>query len=90
MTPIDLIDYQSLTTEMAAFFWMAIERGASILFCGGTASGKTTALNALSLFIPAQHKIITIEDTREINLPHQNWIAGTTREGFSSADNKTG
>jgi flagellar protein FlaI len=90
LTPIDLIDYQSLTPEMAAFFWMAIERGASILFCGGTASGKTTALNALSLFIPAQHKIITIEDTREINLPHQNWIAGTTREGFSSADIKTG
>jgi len=75
---------------MAAYFWMAIENGASILFCGGTASGKTTALNALSLFIPAQHKIITIEDTREINLPHKNWIAGTTREGFSASDQKTG
>ena len=91
LTPIDLIGFKSISLDMAAYFWMAIERGASILFCGGTASGKTTALNALSLFIPAQHKVISIEDTREINLPHQNWIAGTTRQGFSSSeDAKTG
>ena len=90
LTPIDLINYKSISLEMAAYFWMSIERGASILFCGGTASGKTTALNALSLFIPASHKIVTIEDTREINLPHDNWIAGTTRQGFSASDDKTG
>ena len=91
LTPIDLINFHSLSFDMAAYFWMAIENGASILFCGGTASGKTTALNALSLFIPSSHKIITIEDTREISLPHNNWIAGTTRKGFSGADEtKTG
>jgi len=91
LTPIDLIEYKSLSVEMVAYFWMAIGSGASILFCGGTASGKTTALNALSLFIPASHKIISIEDTREVSLPHKNWIAGTTRKGFSSSDeNKTG
>jgi flagellar protein FlaI len=90
LTPVDLIKYKSLSLDMAAYFWMAIEKGASILFCGGTASGKTTALNALSLFIPPQNKIVSIEDTREVNLPHQNWIAGTTREGFSASDEKTG
>jgi len=91
LTPIDLIEYKSLSVEIVAYFWMAIENGASILFCGGTASGKTTALNALSLFIPASHKIVSIEDTREVSLPHKNWIAGTTRKGFSSSDeNKTG
>lgn len=91
LTPIDLIDYKSMSTEMAAYFWMAIEDGASILFCGGTASGKTTALNALMLFIPASHKIISIEDTREVNIPHKNWIAGTTRRGFAASDeSKTG
>jgi flagellar protein FlaI len=91
LTPIDLIDTNSMSTEMAAYFWMAIEDGASILFCGGTASGKTTALNALMLFIPASHKIISIEDTREVSIPHRNWIAGTTRRGFSASDeNKTG
>jgi len=91
LTPIDLINYHSLSIEIAAYFWLAIENDSSILFCGGTASGKTSALNALSLFIPAHYKIISIEDTREVNLPHQNWIAGTTRKGFSSADqDKTG
>jgi len=90
LTPIDMIDFQSISLDMAAYFWLAIENGASILFCGGTASGKTTALNALSLFIPPMHKIITIEDTREVNLPHKNWISGTTREGFSSSEAKTG
>ncbi len=91
LTPVDLINFKSLSLDMATYFWMAIENGASVLFCGGTASGKTTALNALSLFIPSSHKIITIEDTREISLPHKNWIAGTTRQGFSSSeDTKTG
>jgi flagellar protein FlaI len=86
LTPIDLIEYKSMSSEMAAYFWMAIEDGASILFCGGTASGKTTALNALMLFIPSSHKIISIEDTREVNIPHKNWIAGTTRKGFATGD----
>ena len=91
LTPIDLINSNSMSTEMAAYFWMAIEDGASVLFSGGTASGKTTALNALMLFIPASHKIISIEDTREVSIPHRNWIAGTTRRGFSASDeNKTG
>ncbi len=90
LTPIDLLNFQSISLDMAAYFWIAIENASSVLFCGGTASGKTTALNALSLFIPSQHKIVSIEDTREVNLPHKNWIAGTTRQGFSSSDDKTG
>jgi len=86
LTPIDLIENNTMSIEMAAYFWMAIERGTNILFCGGTAAGKTTALNALSLFLPSTFKIVSIEDTREINLPHENWIAGTTRTGFSSSE----
>jgi len=91
MTPIDLIENNTMDIDMAAYFWMIIEKGTSILFCGGTASGKTTALNALSLFLPSAFKIVSIEDTREINLPHENWIAGTTRTGFASTEDfKTG
>jgi len=91
LTPIDLIENNTMSIDMAAYFWMIIEKGANILFCGGTASGKTTALNALSLFIPFTYKIVSIEDTREINLPHENWIAGTTRTGFTSSEiTKTG
>ncbi|MEM3341553.1 MAG: type II/IV secretion system ATPase subunit, partial [Thermoplasmata archaeon] len=89
-TPPDLIRFKTISLEMCAFLWLAIEYGASMLICGGTASGKTTALNALLLFVPAQAKIITIEDTREINIPHENWIAGLTRSGFGAkgADGK--
>jgi len=91
LTPIDLIANNTMSIEMAAYFWMAIEKGTNILFCGGTAAGKTTALNALSLFLPNTFKIVSIEDTREINLPHENWIAGTTRTGFTSSEiTKTG
>jgi len=86
LTPIDLIANNTMSVDMAAYFWMAIEQSSSILFCGGTATGKTTMLNALSLFLPLSYKIVSIEDTREINLPHENWIAGTTRKGFSSTE----
>ena len=88
LTPIDLIKSNTLTIDMAAYFWLAIENNTSILFCGGTASGKTTTLNALALFIPSKHKIVSIEDTREVNLPHENWIAGTTRTGFSQSEER--
>lgn len=86
LTPIDLIENNTISIDLAAYFWMAMEYGVSILFCGGTASGKTTLLNALSLFIPSNFKIVSAEDTREINLPHENWIAGTTRQGFITPD----
>jgi flagellar protein FlaI len=89
-TPIDLINTGTMSVEMAAYFWLAIENGASILFCGGTASGKTSTLNAFALFLPAAYKIFSIEDTREVMLPHENWVASTTRTGFSqSAEHKT-
>jgi flagellar protein FlaI len=86
LTPIDLIKNHTISLDMAAYFWMVIEKGTNMLFCGGTASGKTTALNAMSLFLPSTYKIVSIEDTREINLPHENWIAGTTRTGFASTE----
>jgi flagellar protein FlaI len=86
MTPIDLLNNSTMSLDLAAYFWLAIEKGCNILFCGGTASGKTTMLNALSLFVPSSYKIVSIEDTREINLPHENWIAGTTRSGFTSTE----
>jgi flagellar protein FlaI len=81
-TPIDLLKFKTLSTEMMAYLWISTEYGSSMLVCGGTASGKTTTLNAVLLFIPPQMKIISIEDTRELNLPHENWIPGLTREGF--------
>ncbi len=85
-TPTHLVEYNTISPEVAAYFWMAVENGASAILSGGTASGKTTTLNALSIFIPPQMKIVSIEDTREINLPHPNWIASITREGTAESD----
>ena len=81
-TPVDLLEFKTFSAMEIGFFWMAFQYGMSMLFVGGTASGKTTSLNALSLFLPWQHKIVSIEETRELNLPHPNWIPGCTRQGF--------
>jgi len=62
--------------------WLAFQHGINALVAGGTAAGKTSTLNALALFIPAESKIVSIEETREINLPHNNWIPGVARSGF--------
>lgn len=83
ITPIDLIRYGTCSIEMMAYYWIAIENNISALFAGGTASGKTSLMNAISLFIPRLSKVVSIEDTREIMLHHENWIAGATRKSFT-------
>lgn len=85
LTPPDLIMLGTMNSRMAAFMWLLIEAGSSMIVAGGTASGKTTTLNAVCQYIPPQKKIVSIEDTREINLNHENWIAGLTRSGFGGA-----
>ncbi|MDK2938033.1 MAG: archaeal flagellar protein FlaI [Methanolobus sp.] len=88
LTPLDLISWNTFSSEMMAYFWFCMEHGKSILFCGGTATGKTSSLNAICLFIPMNIRIVTLEDTPEINLPHKNWISTITRDGL--AVNKMG
>jgi flagellar protein FlaI len=83
LTPIDLIRFNTSSLEIMAYFWLVIENGKNAIFAGGTASGKTSMLNAVSLFIPPLTKIISIEDTRELTLHHDNWIAGVTRKSFT-------
>lgn len=82
-SPIELIEYHTFNAEELVYFWMAIENNKSLIFIGGTASGKTTSLNAVSLFIPPMAKVVSIEDTREITLYHENWIASVTREAIA-------
>jgi len=90
-TPVHLVKSKTASAEMIAYFWLGVENGESMIICGGTASGKTSTLNSLALFIPPGAKIVTMEDTREINLPHMNWIPGTTRSGVGERgpDGKT-
>ncbi|MGB4235903.1 MAG: type II/IV secretion system ATPase subunit [Methanoregulaceae archaeon] len=85
ITPTDLIEWSTFSPLSIAFLWLAVESGKSCIFAGGTASGKTTSLNAISLFIPPLAKIVTLEDTRELKLPHPNWIPSVTRTSFDTA-----
>ncbi|MFA5220938.1 MAG: ATPase, T2SS/T4P/T4SS family [Methanoregula sp.] len=85
ITPTDLIEWHTFAPLSIAYIWLAVENGKSAIFAGGTASGKTTALNAISLFIPPMSKIVSLEDTREVKLPHPNWIPSVTRDSFDTA-----
>jgi len=85
-TPIDLISWNTFSLDEMAFLWLCIENHKSLIFAGGTASGKTTSLNAVSLFIPSNSKIVSIEDTREVELPQRNWVASVTRPSFGEDD----
>ena len=84
-TVTDLLTFETLSPEMAAYFWYAVENRVSILVAGGIAAGKTTLLNCLSMFIKPDLKVVSIEDTPELNLPHENWIPATTRTHFGLA-----
>jgi flagellar protein FlaI len=79
LTIVDIIGFNTLSAEVAAYFWYAVENRVSIIVSGGIAAGKTTLLNCLSMFIKPDLKIVSIEDTPELNLPHENWIPTTTR-----------
>lgn len=73
-------DLATISTEAAAFLWLACEYELSMIVSGGTASGKTSMLNAMMPFMPAAQRIISIEDTRELNLPNYlHWVPLSTR-----------
>jgi flagellar protein FlaI len=83
LTPIHMLRYGTLNSTQIAYLWLAIDNGKSILISGGTATGKTSLLNALSLFIRPNLKIVSIEDTPELRLPHPHWIPEVARTPLS-------
>jgi flagellar protein FlaI len=84
ISPIDLIRLQSASHLQMAYFWTLIESKKSLLVSGGTASGKTTLLNAICMFIRPEDKIVSIEDTPEIHIDHTNWIQSVSRQGYGT------
>jgi flagellar protein FlaI len=81
-SPVDMINMGTASSSMLAYLWLMLQYDTSILICGGVSTGKTSMLNVLSMFIKPEAKIISIEDTREINIPHANWAPSVTRVGF--------
>jgi flagellar protein FlaI len=88
LTPIHLLNYGTIDVKTLAYLWMILDFGKSILISGGTATGKTTLLNVLSLFIRPEKKIVSIEDTPELKLPHPHWVPAVARTAITIVENR--
>ena len=83
---LELIQFGMMSFDMAAYLSIILQEGMNVWVSGETASGKTTLLNALTTFIPPEAKIVSIEDTPEVQVPHHNWIRGVTRGSDKGGD----
>lgn len=86
---LELVEFKSISYQMAAYLSLVIEEGMNLFVSGETASGKTTLLNAITTFVPSIFKIITIEDTPELQVPHKNWLREVSKmsgKGETGAD----
>lgn len=81
-SPTDQLELKTVDSEILAYFWYLMEHGISLLIIGGVATGKTSLLNTLCMFIPPEAKIVSIEDTRELKIPNDHWIPSLARVGF--------
>ncbi|MFA4906927.1 MAG: ATPase, T2SS/T4P/T4SS family [archaeon] len=85
-SPIHLMEFDTLPASILAYLWTAIEYKKNILITGPTAAGKTTMLNAIAMFFPSGDRVVSIEDTRELNIEHENWLPQVSRRGFGPPD----
>jgi flagellar protein FlaI len=81
-----IINWGTLSVDLAAYLWLALENGMNLFVCGETASGKTTTLNAISAFISPDDKVYTVENTPEVTMPHDVWQHLVTRESGKDSD----
>jgi flagellar protein FlaI len=87
---VDLMNLGTINDEIGAYFWLMMENRASMLVIGGTAAGKTTLLNAIAGLIKPGYKVVTVEETAEINIPLDNWVQFTSRESYGMTGSKIG
>ncbi len=85
-TPIKLLSFKTLSPEMLAYLWLLVENEMNILIAGGTSSGKTTLLNAIAFFMPTESRVVSIEDTRELRLPRDNWLPSVSRSATGAGN----
>jgi len=81
-SPVEHLDLNTASSEILAYLWYMLELKTNMLIVGGTGTGKTSFLNSVCMFIPPESKIVSIEDTKEIRIPHEHWISGLARVGF--------
>ncbi len=86
-SPVTLIQKGTVSPEILAYLWMLIEYENSFMVIGGTGTGKTSFLNGIAFFMPPQARIVSIEDTRELKLEHENWLPSVARAGVGLATN---
>jgi archaeal flagellar protein FlaI len=89
-TVVDLLNFKTLNHEVAAYSWLLMEHNVSSIIVGSTASGKTTLLNSLVSLTRPNSKVVTIEETQEINIHHQNWVPLISRLGYGVGAEKMG
>ena len=85
-----IINWGTMTSLLAAYCWILLEEKMSLWICGETASGKTTTLSAITMFIPDSYKIVSIEEVPEVHVPHKNWIREVVRETGNAASEEKG
>lgn len=83
---IQIINWGTMSSQIAAYLWLALEHGMNLFVCGETASGKTTTLNAICTFIKPEDKIYTVENTPEVTMPHETWQHLLSREAGKDTD----
>lgn len=90
ITIVDMIGWNNISPDIAAYLWMMLEHKMTGLILGVTGSGKTTALNAIASLIRPSMKVVTIEDTPELRLPLENWVQLVTRQSYGIGTEKIG
>jgi len=90
ITLVDMIGWNNISPDIAAYLWMMLEHKMTGLILGVTGSGKTTALNAIASLIRPSMKVVTIEDTPELRLPLENWVQLVTRQSYGIGTEKIG
>lgn len=83
---IQIVNWGTMSAEVAAYLWLCLENGMNIFICGETASGKTTTLNASAAFIKPDNKVYTVENTPEVTMPQETWQHLVTREAGKDTD----
>lgn len=85
---LELIEFGSMDYKVAAYLWILIKEGMNCFVAGETASGKTTLLNALTTFLRPGGKVVSIEDTPELQVPLKNWTREVTRNSRDDSNSE--